>query len=68
LLSKLSDFQRAVGQHQLAGLDPVAQIGERLRGLSEQVLTRAQCLPLLAVARSELRRSASRRRPRRPRF
>jgi hypothetical protein len=41
LLSKLSDFLRAVGQQQLAGLDPVAKIGERLRGLSEQVLTRA---------------------------
>jgi len=41
LLSKLSDFLRAVGQQQLAGLDPVAKMSERLRGLSEQVLTRA---------------------------
>jgi len=43
LLSKLSSFQRAVGQRQLAGLDPVSQIAERLRGLGKRVLTRTQC-------------------------
>jgi hypothetical protein len=49
LLAELTDCRRSVGQHEFTAFDTVAQIRERLRGLREQVLTRPQGPPCVAL-------------------